>query len=167
VKPDRAEARDDTRLSHSVSVVPVSFAAVSSEPHRSRSVSGSSDSRSLKGKRGLQRVLNATRYSIDGLRAAWAHEDAFRQEALLAAVMIPLALLLPVGVIEKILLIGTVVLVLIVELLNTGIEAAVDRDSFEINPLGKRAKDFGSAAVMLALLVAGGTWLAILAERFL
>ena len=69
--------------------------------------------------------------------------------------------------IEKILLVGVVVLVLIVELLNTGIEAAVDRDSLEINPLGKRAKDFGSAAVMLALLLAGGTWIAILAARFL
>ena len=86
---------------------------------------------------------------------------------LTAAVMIPVALILPVGVIEKILLVGVVVLVLIVELLNTGIEAAVDRDSFEINPLGKRAKDFGSAAVMLALLLAGGTWTAILATRFL
>jgi diacylglycerol kinase (ATP) len=125
------------------------------------------DSRTLKGKRGLQRLLNATRYSLDGLRAAWSHEDAFRQEALTAAVMIPVALILPVGAIEKILLIGVVVLVLIVELLNTGIEAAVDRDSFEINPLGKRAKDFGSAAVMLALLLAGGTWLAILVTLFL
>ena len=81
--------------------------------------------------------------------------------------MIPVALILPVGVIEKILLVGVIVLVLIVELLNTGIEAAVDRDSLEINPLGKRAKDFGSAAVMLALLLAGGTWTAILAARFL
>ena len=125
------------------------------------------DSRTFKGKRGLQRLLNATRYSLDGLRAAWVHESAFRQEALAAAVMIPVALILPVGVVEKILLVGVVVLVLIVELLNTGIEAAVDRDSFEINPLGKRAKDFGSAAVMLALLLAGATWTAILAARFL
>ncbi|HSQ09638.1 MAG TPA: diacylglycerol kinase [Burkholderiaceae bacterium] len=125
------------------------------------------DGRTFKGKRGLQRVLNATRYSLDGLGAAWAHEDAFRQELLLAAVMIPVALVVPVSVIEKILLVGVVVLVLIVELLNTGIEAAVDRDSFEINPLGKRAKDFGSAAVMLSLLLAGGTWIAILATRFL
>ena len=67
-------------------------------------------------------------------------------------------LLLPVALVEKILLIGVVVLVLIVELLNSGIEAAVDRDSLEINPLGKRAKDIGSAAVMLSLLLAGGTW---------
>lgn len=112
-------------------------------------------------------MLNATGYSIDGLRAAWRHEDAFRQELILAAIMIPTALLLPVTPLEKIVLIGVVVLVLIVELLNTAIEAAIDRDSLEINPLGKRAKDYGSAAVMLSLLLAGGTWAAILAARFL
>jgi diacylglycerol kinase (ATP) len=154
-------------LSHVARGEKVSFAAVSTDPLVPRAAADAGDSRTLKGKRGLQRVLNAAGYSIDGLRAAWAHEDAFRQEALLAAVMIPTALLLPVGVIEKILLIGVVVLVLVVELLNTGIEAAVDRDSLEINPLGKRAKDFGSAAVMLSLLLAGGTWLAILVHRFL
>ena len=125
------------------------------------------DSRSLKGRTGLQRLLNATRYSIDGLRAAWRHEDAFRQELVLAAIMIPTAALLPVTLLEKIALIGVVVLVLIVELLNTAIEVAIDRDSLEINPLGKRAKDYGSAAVMLSLLLAGGTWAAILAARFL
>jgi diacylglycerol kinase (ATP) len=125
------------------------------------------DGRALKGKRGLQRILNAARYSVDGFAAAWDHEDAFRQEVILAAVMIPLALVLPVGLIEKILLIGVVVLVLIVELLNSGIEAAIDRDSYEINSLGKRAKDLGSAAVMLSLLLAGGTWVAILAVHFL
>ncbi len=124
------------------------------------------DSRSLKGKRGLQRVLNATRNSLDGLREAWTHEEAFRQEVLFAAVLIPLALLLPVTLVERILLIGVVLLVLIVELLNSAVEAAVDRDSLEINPLGKRAKDLTSAAVMLALLLAGGTWVAILLDRF-
>jgi diacylglycerol kinase (ATP) len=86
---------------------------------------------------------------------------------LLAALMIPAALLLPVGLIEKILLVAVVLLVLIVELLNSAIEVAIDRDSFEINALGKRAKDLGSAAVMLSLLLAGGTWVAILAARFL
>jgi len=125
------------------------------------------DSRSLKGRRGLRRVLNAARYSLDGLRAAWRHEDAFRQELILAAIMIPTAALLPVTLVEKIVLIGVVLLVLIVELLNTAIEAAIDRDSLEINPLGKRAKDYGSAAVMLSLLLAGGAWTAILAARFL
>jgi len=123
------------------------------------------NSHSLKGQRGLRRVLNATRYSRDGLRAAWQHEDAFRQELVLAAIMIPTALLLPVTLLEKLLLIGAVVLVLIVELLNTAIEAAIDRDSLEINPLGKRAKDYGSAAVMLSLLLAGGTWASILLAR--
>ena len=124
------------------------------------------DSRALKGRRGLQRLIHATRYSIDGLSAAWAHEDAFRQELILAAVMIPVALLLPLTLPEKILLVGVVVLVLIVELLNTGIEAAIDRDSLRIDPLGKRAKDYGSAAVMLSLLLAAGTWAAILLARF-
>jgi diacylglycerol kinase (ATP) len=124
------------------------------------------DSRALKGKRGLRRLLNAAGYSLDGFRAAWAHEDAFRQEVILAAIMIPLALWLPVSLLEKILLVGVVVLVLVVELLNTGIEAAIDRDSLEIDRLGKRAKDYGSAAVLLSLLLAGGTWAAILIERF-
>ncbi len=124
------------------------------------------DSRALKGSRGLRRVINATRFSIDGLRAAWAHEDAFRQELILAAIMVPLALVLPLSLLERIALIGVVVLVLIVELLNTAIEAAVDRDSLEINSLGKRAKDYGSAAVMLALLLAGFTWTSILVARF-
>lgn len=125
------------------------------------------DSRKLKGKRGLQRLINATRYSMDGLRAAWASEDAFRQEVLLAAILIPAAIVLPYPLIEKIALIGVVLLVLIVEMLNSAIEAAIDRDSFEINPLGKRAKDLGSAAVMLALVLAGSTWLALSISRFL
>ena len=124
------------------------------------------DSRSLKGRRGLQRLLNATGHSLDGLRAAWRHEDAFRQELVVAAVMMPLAALLPVTLVEKVLLIGVVLLVLIVELLNTAIEAAIDRDSLQIDDLGKRAKDYASAAVMLSLLLAGGTWTAILAARF-
>ncbi len=126
------------------------------------------DSRTLKGKRGLQRLLNATRYSLDGLRAAWEHERRVPAGGLhRGRARFPWRCCCRSASIEKILLVGVVVLVLIVELLNTGIEAAVDRDSFEIDPLGKRAKDFGSAAVMLALLLAGGTWLAILATRFL
>lgn len=125
------------------------------------------DSSALKGKRGLRRVLAAARYSLDGLAAAWRNEDAFRQEAVLAAILIPVALLLPVSLIEKLLLVGVVVLVLIVELLNSGIETAIDRDSMKIDDLGKRAKDLGSAAVMLALLLAGATWVTILVARFL
>jgi diacylglycerol kinase (ATP) len=140
---------------------------MSSEPSPPAASSEAADSRTFKGRRGLQRVLNATGYSLDGLRAAWTHEDAFRQELLLAAVLIPVATFLPVSLVEKILLVGVVVLVLIVELLNTGIEAAVDRDSLEINSLGKRAKDLGSAAVMLSLLLAGGTWVAIIGAHFL
>jgi diacylglycerol kinase (ATP) len=132
------------------------------EPH-----SDPADSSALKGKRGLRRVLNAARYSLDGLAAAWRNEDAFRQEAVLAAILIPVALLLPVGLVEKVLLVGVVLLVLIVELLNSGIEAAIDRDSLNIDDLGKRAKDLGSAAVMLSLLLAAGTWVAIISTRFL
>lgn len=116
------------------------------------------DGRALKGKRGLQRLVNATRYSFDGLRAAWQHEDAFRQEVLVAAVLIPLALWLPVARVEKLLLVASVLLLILVELLNTAIEAAVDRDSYEINPLGKRAKDMGSAAVLIALWIGVLTW---------
>jgi diacylglycerol kinase (ATP) len=136
-------------------------------PPESPPLPRAADSTSLKGQRGLRRLLNATRYSFDGFRAAWQHEDAFRQEVVLAVLLVPIALALPVSVVEKVLLVGVVLLVLIVELLNTGIEAAVDRDSLEINPLGKRAKDFGSAAVMLSLLLAAGTWIAVLAARFL
>jgi len=120
------------------------------------------DSRALKGKRGAQRVVNALRYSLDGLRAAWSGEDAFRQEVILAAVLVPVALVVQVGLVERLLLIGSVAMVLIVELLNTAVEAAIDRHSFEINPLAKRAKDLGSAAVLLALFLTGGVWIAIL-----
>jgi diacylglycerol kinase (ATP) len=140
---------------------------MSPEPRHPSHASESIDGRALKGKRGLTRLINATRYSIDGLRAAWEHEDAFRLEVRIAAVLIPVALLLPVSVIEKLLLVAVVVLVLVAELLNTGIEAAVDRDSLQIDALAKRAKDHGSAAVMLTMFLAGGTWLAILLARFL
>jgi diacylglycerol kinase (ATP) len=131
-----------------------------------QSPSAPRDSRALKGKRGLQRVWNALRYSVDGFSAAWSEEDAFRQELLLAAALVPIAVVLPIPLVERLLMIGSVVLVLIVELLNTAIEAAIDRHSFEINPLAKRAKDLGSAAVMLALLLAGGVWVTVLWSRF-
>jgi diacylglycerol kinase (ATP) len=120
-----------------------------------------------KRKRGLQRILDATHYSLEGLRAAWAGEVAFRQELVITVVLTPIALALPVALAEKILLIAVMVLVLVVELLNSAIEAAVDRDSLEINSLGKRAKDVGSAAVMMALALAGGTWLAIVGALLL
>ena len=125
------------------------------------------DGRALKGKRGWRRVVNATRYSIDGLLAAWRYENAFRQELVLTAVLLPVALVLPLPGAEKVLLLGSLFLVLIVELLNTAIEAAVDRDSVEINPLGKQAKDYASAAVMIALCLAGITWVTILGSHYL
>ena len=115
-----------------------------------------------KGKTGLRRIINATSYSFAGLLAAARHEDAFRQELILFAVLAPLALwLTPVGV-ERALLIGSLMLVLIVELLNSAIEAAVDRISFENHRLAKRAKDIGSAAVMLSLANAGVVWLLVI-----
>lgn len=120
----------------------------------------------LKGKSGIQRLVNATRYSWQGYSAAWKTEEAFRQEALLALVMIPVAIILPVPLVEKLLMIATVVLVLIVEVLNSAIEATVDRFGPEIHPLAGKAKDLGSGAVLLALLLCGGTWLAILISNF-
>lgn len=124
------------------------------------------DAGGLKGKRGFARLVNAARYSIDGLRVAWRNEQAFRQEVLAAVVLLPIAALVPVPLVEKLVLGAVVLLVLIVELLNSAIETAIDRDSLNIDPLGKRAKDFGSAAVMLSLVVAAVTWAAILLHRF-
>ena len=112
----------------------------------------------FKGKTGLQRIWNAFFYSVAGLKAAYRHEDAFRQEVLLAAVLIPLALLLPASGIGHALMVGSVLLVLVVELLNSAIEAAVDRISLENHLLAKRAKDIGSAAVLLALINVVATW---------
>ena len=106
----------------------------------------------FKGRTGLRRVLNALHYSIAGLRAAYRHEDAFRQEALLALLLIPTALLVPVGGLARAMMIASVLLVLLVELLNSAIEAAVDRISLENHRLAKRAKDIGSAAVLIALI---------------
>jgi diacylglycerol kinase (ATP) len=106
----------------------------------------------FKGKTGLARIANAAGYSWAGLTAAFRHEDAFRQEVLLALLLIPLALALGETGIERALMIGALLGVLIVELLNSALEAAVDRISLEHHPLIKRAKDMGSAAVMVALV---------------
>ncbi len=106
----------------------------------------------FKGKTGVKRVINALLYSLDGLKAALRYEDAFRQEVLLALAMIPLAMYLEHGAVERALMIASVLLVLVVELLNSAVEAAVDRISFEHHHLIKRAKDMGSAAVLLSLL---------------
>ena len=116
----------------------------------------------FKGKTGVRRVLNALRYSMDGLRAAYTGEDAFRQEVLLAAALIPLALWLPVSGLGKALMIASVLLVLAVELINSAIEAVVDRVSLDRHTLSKRAKDLGSAAVLLALVNVGAVWSCVL-----
>jgi diacylglycerol kinase (ATP) len=115
-----------------------------------------------KGKTGLRRVWNAFFYSFEGLKAAYRHENAFRQEVLLALVLIPLALLLPASPVGKAVMIASVMLVLIVELLNSAVEAAIDRISLEQHRLSKRAKDIGSAAVMLALLNVLAVWALVL-----
>lgn len=116
----------------------------------------------LKGKTGLRRIINAVGYSSAGLRAAYHHECAFRQEVWLAVVMIPLAFYLGDDATERALMAGAVLLVLIVELLNSALEAALDRISLEHHPLIQRAKDIGSAAVMLALLTVVMTWTLLL-----
>ena len=116
----------------------------------------------FKGKTGIQRLWNALGYSLQGMASAFRHEDAFRQECLLAVVLIPAALLIPVGGTERALLIASVLLVLIVELLNSAVEAAVDRISLENHPLAKRAKDIGSAAVFLSLINVAVVWVVVL-----
>ena len=115
-----------------------------------------------KGKTGLKRVWNALFYSIDGMRAALRHEDAFRQEVFLAALLIPAALFTPASGPGKALMIAVVLLVLIVELLNSAVEAAVDRISLENHALAKRAKDIGSAAVLVSLVNVVAVWLLVL-----
>jgi diacylglycerol kinase (ATP) len=120
-----------------------------------------------KGRTGLDRVIRATGYSMAGLTAAYRGESAFRQEFWLAALMFPLAFWLGRGWVEVALLAGSLMLVLIVELLNSGIEAAIDRVSYELHDLSKRAKDLASAAVFLSLLLCAGIWLAALWQRFL
>lgn len=119
-----------------------------------------------KGRTGLDRIIRAATYSAQGMRQAWRGESAFRQEAVLAAVMIPGAFWMGRNWIEVTLLAGSVVLVLIVELLNSAVEATVDRISYDHHPLSKNAKDFGSAAVLLALLLCGGIWCFAAYHRF-
>lgn len=120
----------------------------------------------FKSKSGLKRILSAFFYSIDGLKSAWKHEHAFRQELGLCVAGTLVALALKVSAFEKLVLIAVLVLVLIVELINSAIEAVVDRISLERHPLSKNAKDFGSAAVLLACLLAAATWAVVLFNRF-
>jgi diacylglycerol kinase (ATP) len=118
----------------------------------------SSSARPSAKRRGPLRALFALRHSFDGIVATWREESAFRQEAALAAILLPAALLMPLSAIERVLLIVSVLLVLLVELLNSSIEAAIDRISLERHELSKRAKDCGSAAVAMALLICAVTW---------
>jgi diacylglycerol kinase (ATP) len=115
-----------------------------------------------KSKSGLKRILNATRYSVDGLAAALRHEHAFRQELALALVLIPVALVLPATGTGKAMMIAAVLLVLVVELLNSAVEAVVDRISLENHTLAKRAKDIGSAAVLISLVNVAVVWALVL-----
>lgn len=116
----------------------------------------------FKGKTGIPRLINAFRYSLEGFRAAWIYEDAFRMEIAVAAVAIPVALFLSVSLIAKALLISSILLVLIVELMNTAIEATVDRISLDKHDLAKRAKDVGSLAVLVSLVNATVIWFFVL-----
>ena len=116
----------------------------------------------FKGKTGIVRIWHAFFNSVNGLEDAWRHESAFRQEILLAIFLVPLACVAPVTNVERALLIGSVMLVMIVELLNTGVEVAIDRISFDHHKLSKRAKDIGSAAVFVALLLLAMVWALIL-----
>jgi diacylglycerol kinase (ATP) len=111
-----------------------------------------------KGKTGLRRLWNAFGYSFAGFRAAYKHENAFRQEVLLAAILIPLAFWLPASNLGKALMIASVLMVIIVELLNSAIEATVDRISLDSHDLAKRAKDIGSAAVLVSLVNVAVVW---------
>jgi len=112
---------------------------------------------------GLGRIGRAFGYSCEGLSCAWRTEAAFRQEALAAIVLVPLACLLPLPLVHRAMLVASVLLVMIVELINSSVEAAIDRISLDHHPLSKRAKDTGSAAVMLAIMVALITWTAAIA----
>ena len=118
-----------------------------------------------KNRTGLNRIIHAGGYSVEGLKASWG-ETAFRQEAITAIFLVPLAFWLGETWVETALLAGTVLIVMIVELLNTGIETAIDRIGSEWHALSKRAKDMGSAAVLLSLLLCGGVWTAALLQRF-
>jgi diacylglycerol kinase (ATP) len=118
-----------------------------------------------KGRTGFSRMWHATGFSIAGLRAGW-DEAAFRLEACLAFVMVPLAFWIGRSWVEVALLAGSVLLVLIVELLNTAVESAIDRIGLERHALSKRAKDMGSAAVLLSLMIAAGIWGAALRQTF-
>ena len=121
----------------------------------------------FKSKGGFKRILAASSYTVQGLYMAWRIEHAFRQEVLVFVLGVIFAFMLPVSSFQKLLLIGVLLLVLIVELINSAIEAIVDRISLERHPLSKNPKDFGSAAVGLTVLLAALTWGTVLYSRFM
>lgn len=116
--------------------------------------------------RGLTRIINATGYSWKGLRAAWNNEAAFRQEIILLLITIVLALWLDISPVERVLLIGSVALIPIFEIINSAIEAAIDRVGTEQHELSGRAKDMGSSAVLMAILLALFVWVTIIYDHF-
>ena len=118
------------------------------------------------GNTGIVRIIRAARYSAQGLIHAWRHEAAFRQEIALVLLLLPAAVWLGRSAVERTLLIGCTVIVLIVELLNSAIEAAIDRHGHEYHELSGRAKDLGSAAVLLSLLLVAAVWAAVAWQRF-
>jgi diacylglycerol kinase (ATP) len=120
-----------------------------------------------KGRTGMDRVIRAAGYSVEGLIGAYKGESAFRQEFWASIVMLPLAFWLGRTWVEVALLAGTVMLVMVVELLNSAVEAAIDRISFENHELSKRAKDLGSAAVLLALILCAGVWASAVWHRWM
>lgn len=119
------------------------------------------------GKTGISRVIAATGYSMQGLKAAWTHEAAIRQEIVGSVILSIVAIMLPITPLEKALLIACLLLVVIVELINSAIEAAIDRIGSDFHELSGRAKDIGSAAVFVALLLAALMWIIILASNFI
>lgn len=121
----------------------------------------------FKGRTGVDRLVRAAASSASGLRMAYIGETAFRQEVWVGAVLVPAAFLLGQDWVQIALLAGSVMLVLVTELLNSGIEAVVDRISYDWHELSKRAKDYGSAAVMVSMLLCSGIWAAALAQRIL
>lgn len=129
-----------------------------SHPPRTQAPAEQVSESPFKGKKGLARIIQAFFNSLAGFSDAWRHESAFRQEILLAVVMIPAAFWVSPNAVERALLIGSVLLVLIVELLNSSVEAAIDRISLDLHSLSKRAKDLGSAAVLVALVLAAVVW---------
>jgi diacylglycerol kinase (ATP) len=120
----------------------------------------------IKGKRGLRRILDAAGYSAAGFKSAWRGEEAFRQEVLLGIVLMPLALWLGQSSTERLLLVASWLVVMIVEILNTAVEATVDRISDDNHPLSGQAKDLGSAAVFLSLVLAALVWGTVAWQRF-